>query len=116
MGHRESYRTRSRFDCAGDCASDGEAPGRGCGEARRTLAAHRTRGGTAVEAIRSEKATELGVASIAPVIARRTEKHLAAAAEKRAERWRRIGHEAAQQSRRSDLRKLPNSESLRLRR
>jgi 16S rRNA (uracil1498-N3)-methyltransferase len=50
-----------------------------------------------------EKATELGVAVIAPVIARRTEKHLAQAAEKRAERWRRIAHEAAQQSRRSDV-------------
>jgi 16S rRNA (uracil1498-N3)-methyltransferase len=50
-----------------------------------------------------EKATELGVAGIAPVIARRTEKHLAQAAEKRAERWRRIAHEAAKQSRRSDV-------------
>ncbi|MGA3011477.1 MAG: RsmE family RNA methyltransferase [Terracidiphilus sp.] len=50
-----------------------------------------------------EKATELGVAAIAPVITRRTEKHLAAAAEKRAERWRRIVHEAAQQARRSDV-------------
>jgi 16S rRNA (uracil1498-N3)-methyltransferase len=50
-----------------------------------------------------EKATELGVAAVAPVIARRTEKHLAEAAEKRAERWRRIVHEAAQQSRRSDV-------------
>jgi 16S rRNA (uracil1498-N3)-methyltransferase len=50
-----------------------------------------------------EKATELGVAAIAPVIAQRTEKHLAQAAEKRAERWRRIAHEAAQQSRRSDV-------------
>src|SRR5580692_7313823 len=50
-----------------------------------------------------EKATELGVAAIAPVIARRTEKHLASAAEKRTERWRRIVHEAAQQSRRSDV-------------
>ena len=50
-----------------------------------------------------EKATELGVAAIAPVIARRTEKHLAAAAQKRAERWRRIAHEAAQQSRRFDV-------------
>src|SRR5882672_146009 len=50
-----------------------------------------------------EKATELGVAAIAPVVARRTEKHLAHAAEKRVERWRRIAHEAAQQSRRSDV-------------
>ena len=50
-----------------------------------------------------EKATELGVASIAPVIARRTEKHLAQGAAKRAERWRRIVHEAAKQSRRSEV-------------
>ncbi len=50
-----------------------------------------------------EKATELGVAAIAPMIAQRTEKHLAHASEKRAERWRRIAHEAAQQSRRSDV-------------
>ena len=50
-----------------------------------------------------EKATELGVAAIVPVIARRTEKHLALAATKRVERWRRIAHEAAQQSRRSDV-------------
>src|SRR6266849_347380 len=48
-----------------------------------------------------EKAVELGVERIVPVIARRTEKHLAAAADKRAERWRRIAHEAAQQSRRN---------------
>jgi 16S rRNA (uracil1498-N3)-methyltransferase len=50
-----------------------------------------------------EKLTELGVAAIAPVIARRSEKHLAQSAAKRAERWRRIAHEAAQQSRRSDV-------------
>src|SRR5271165_3506385 len=50
-----------------------------------------------------EKATELGVGSIVPVIARRTEKHLADAAEKRVERWRRIAFEAATQSRRSDV-------------
>ena len=50
-----------------------------------------------------EKATELGVAAIAPVFARRTEKHLAQAAGKRAERWRRIAHEASQQARRSDV-------------
>ena len=50
-----------------------------------------------------EKATELGVAAIVPVIARRTDKHLAQAAMKRVERWRRIAHEASQQSRRSDV-------------
>ena len=50
-----------------------------------------------------EKATELGVAAIAPVVSRRTEKHLAQAAEKRAARWRRIVHEASQQARRSDV-------------
>ena len=48
-----------------------------------------------------EKATELGVASIVPVIARRTEPHLAKAAGKRVERWRRIAREASQQSRRA---------------
>jgi 16S rRNA (uracil1498-N3)-methyltransferase len=47
-----------------------------------------------------EKCTELGVARIAPIIARRTEPHLAAAAGKRVERWRKIALEAAQQSRR----------------
>ena len=50
-----------------------------------------------------EKATELGAARITPVLARRTEKHLAQAAAKRVERWRRIVLEAAKQSRRSDL-------------
>jgi 16S rRNA (uracil1498-N3)-methyltransferase len=50
-----------------------------------------------------EKATELGVERIVPAIARRTEKHLAQAAAARVERWRRIGREAAQQSRRSDV-------------
>jgi 16S rRNA (uracil1498-N3)-methyltransferase len=50
-----------------------------------------------------EKATELGVAAVAPVIARRTEKHLALGADKRMERWRRIVHEASRQSRRSDV-------------
>jgi 16S rRNA (uracil1498-N3)-methyltransferase len=47
-----------------------------------------------------EKCTELGVTKIVPVVARRTDSHLAAAATKRVERWRRIAHEAAQQSRR----------------
>jgi len=59
-----------------------------------------------------EKATELGVAAVVPVIARRTERHLAEAAEKRAERWRRIVHEAAQQARRSDVPLIHDPESL----
>lgn len=50
-----------------------------------------------------EKLTELGAARITPVIARRTEKHLAQAAAKRVERWRRIALEAVKQSRRSDV-------------
>ncbi|GAC1417869.1 MAG: 16S rRNA (uracil(1498)-N(3))-methyltransferase [Acidobacteriaceae bacterium] len=50
-----------------------------------------------------EKATELGVAKITPVLARRTEKHLGLAAAKRVERWRRIALESAKQSRRTDV-------------
>ena len=47
-----------------------------------------------------EKCTELGAARIVPVIAQRTEKYLAAAAEKRWDRWRRLARQAAEQSRR----------------
>jgi 16S rRNA (uracil1498-N3)-methyltransferase len=47
-----------------------------------------------------EKLTELGVSSVHPMIAQRTEKHLAKAAAARVERWRKITHEASQQSRR----------------
>jgi len=47
-----------------------------------------------------EKLTELGVTRIVPVIAQRTDAHLVKAAEKRVDRWRRIAHEASQQSRR----------------
>jgi 16S rRNA (uracil1498-N3)-methyltransferase len=47
-----------------------------------------------------EKCTELGVARIVPVIACRTDAHLASAAVKRVERWRRIALQAAEQSRR----------------
>jgi len=50
-----------------------------------------------------EKATELGVARITPILARRTEKHLAHAAAKRVERWRRIALESSKQSRRTDI-------------
>lgn len=47
-----------------------------------------------------EKLTELGVSRVVPVIAQRTEHHLAKAAAKRVERWRKLAREAAQQSRR----------------
>jgi 16S rRNA (uracil1498-N3)-methyltransferase len=47
-----------------------------------------------------EKCTELGVSQIIPVIARRTDSHLAAASVKRGERWRRIALQASEQSRR----------------
>src|SRR6185437_10974648 len=50
-----------------------------------------------------EKAVELGCGRIVPVVAERTEKHLAQAAAKRAERWRRIALESAKQSRRTDI-------------
>jgi 16S rRNA (uracil1498-N3)-methyltransferase len=47
-----------------------------------------------------EKATELGVTTIVPLAAARTEKALLAAAPKRADRWKKILLEASQQSRR----------------
>jgi 16S rRNA (uracil1498-N3)-methyltransferase len=61
-----------------------------------------------------EKATELGVAAITPVLARRTEKHLAQAAAKRVERWRRIAHEASQQSRRTSIPTIADPTPLKL--
>jgi 16S rRNA (uracil1498-N3)-methyltransferase len=48
-----------------------------------------------------EKCTELGVAQIIPMIARRTDAHLAAASKKRVERWQRIALQATEQSRRT---------------
>lgn len=50
-----------------------------------------------------EKATELGVSTIVPLAAARSEKALLAAAPKRAERWKKILLEASQQSRRVRL-------------
>lgn len=47
-----------------------------------------------------EKCTELGVREIVPVVAQRTDSHLASAALKRVERWRRLAREASEQSRR----------------
>jgi len=48
-----------------------------------------------------EKCTELGIARIVPLLARRTDAHLATAAAKRVERWRKIVLHAAEQSRRT---------------
>src|SRR5947208_3128298 len=50
-----------------------------------------------------EKATELGVETIVPVQAERSDKGLELAARKRVERWRRIARAAGQQSRRVHL-------------
>ena len=47
-----------------------------------------------------EKATELGCSKIVMLVAGRSAVHLAQAAEKRVERWRRLAHAAAQQARR----------------
>ncbi len=47
-----------------------------------------------------EKLTELGISHVVPMIAQRTEEHLAKAAAKRVERWRKIAREASQQARR----------------
>jgi 16S rRNA (uracil1498-N3)-methyltransferase len=47
-----------------------------------------------------EKCTELGAKRIVPAIAQRTDAHLADAAAKRVDRWRRIARQAAEQSRR----------------
>jgi 16S rRNA (uracil1498-N3)-methyltransferase len=59
-----------------------------------------------------EKCTELGATRIVPLIARRTEAHLGAAASKRVERWRRLALQAAEQSRRASSPEL--SEPLKL--
>ena len=60
-----------------------------------------------------EKATELGVTEIIPVIATRTEHGLDRAAQKRVERWRRIAMEASQQSRRDRLPQIADAVPLR---
>ena len=61
-----------------------------------------------------EKATELGVSRITPILARRTEKHLAQAATRRVDRWRRITLEASKQSRRTDIPAIADPITLRL--
>jgi len=59
-----------------------------------------------------EKATELGAARITPILARRTEKHLALAASKRVDRWRRIALESSKQSRRTDVPTIDDPQTL----
>jgi len=53
-----------------------------------------------------EKATELGVSSVIPVVAERSEKGLEQAVSKRLARWNRIAREASEQSRRLHLPQL----------
>src|SRR5271170_806048 len=59
-----------------------------------------------------EKATELGIARITPILARRTEKHLAQSALKRSDRWRRIALEASKQSRRTTIPEIADPTAL----
>jgi 16S rRNA (uracil1498-N3)-methyltransferase len=59
-----------------------------------------------------EKATELGVARITPILARRTEKHLALSSAKRVDRWRRIALESSKQSRRTDIPEIAEPASI----
>jgi 16S rRNA (uracil1498-N3)-methyltransferase len=59
-----------------------------------------------------EKLTELGVSSVVPMIAQRTEEHLAKAAAKRVERWRKIARESSQQARRVSPPEIADPEPL----
>ncbi|MGB8061286.1 MAG: RsmE family RNA methyltransferase [Candidatus Sulfotelmatobacter sp.] len=55
-----------------------------------------------------EKCTELGVKKIIPVVARRTDAHLASASAKRVDRWRRMAVQSAEQSRRAAPPEVPD--------
>jgi 16S rRNA (uracil1498-N3)-methyltransferase len=59
-----------------------------------------------------EKCVELGVSRIVPVVALRTEAHLAKAAEKRVDRWQRIAMQASEQSRRASAAEILAPQSL----
>jgi 16S rRNA (uracil1498-N3)-methyltransferase len=59
-----------------------------------------------------EKCVELGTTRIVPVIAQRTETHLAKAAEKRMERWQRIAVQASEQSRRASVPEILQPQTL----
>lgn len=59
-----------------------------------------------------EKCVELGVRGIVPVVAQRTEAHLAKAAPNRVERWQRIALQASEQSRRASAPKISQPQTL----
>jgi 16S rRNA (uracil1498-N3)-methyltransferase len=59
-----------------------------------------------------EKCVELGVSRIVPVVAHRTEAHLAKAAPKRVERWQRIALQASEQSRRASRPEISQPQAL----
>jgi 16S rRNA (uracil1498-N3)-methyltransferase len=59
-----------------------------------------------------EKCAELGATRIVPVVAQRTEAHLAKAAEKRFERWQSIALQASEQSRRASTPDISQPQTL----
>src|ERR1700732_3052699 len=59
-----------------------------------------------------EKCVELGASRIVPVVAQRTEAHLAKAAQKRVERWQRIALQASEQSRRASAPEILQPQTL----
>jgi 16S rRNA (uracil1498-N3)-methyltransferase len=59
-----------------------------------------------------EKGVELGVRRIVPVVAQRTEAHLAKAAPNRVERWQRIALQASEQSRRASTPEISQPQTL----
>lgn len=59
-----------------------------------------------------EKSVELGASRIVPVVAQRSEAHLARAAQKRVERWQRIARQASEQSRRASVPEISQPVSL----
>jgi 16S rRNA (uracil1498-N3)-methyltransferase len=59
-----------------------------------------------------EKCVELGASRIVPVVAQRTEAHLAKAAQKRVERWQRIALQASEQSRRTSMPEITQPRTL----
>ncbi len=59
-----------------------------------------------------EKCVELGASRIVPVVAQRTEAHLAKAAQKRVERWQRIALQASEQSRRASAPEISPPQTL----